>query len=169
MARVIQNPLLAIFFVFSCMLPACQAVIHEKGTILDPASVAKIQVGQTTSVQVRESLGTPTFINPFLKNRWAYVQDRPFKNLQRTFARAANRVEITFDNHGIVQEIQHNFGTALLNPETLPSAKNDQSWLRWLWGGEYMRPATERHPAPKASTTHTSSEPEETSDPGWRF
>lgn len=152
MARLNQHPFVLILFALSFLsLTACQAVIHEKGTILDPRKVALIQVGQTTRAQVKEMLGVPTFGDNFRRDRWSYIQDRQLKNLQRTFSRAINRVEVTFDKRGVVQKIQHNFGEALMDPITLPEAQNNQSWFRWLWGGEYMRPAIKSQQTENAS------------------
>ena len=151
MARLTQYPLMAILIaLFS--LTACQAVIHEKGSILDPKHVAQIEVGKTTMAEVKNLLGVPTFVNNFRKGRWSYVQDRQFKNIQRTFSRVINRVDIIFDERGIVKDIKHNFDDTLLDPRTTPNAQNDQSWLRWLWEGEYMRPATKsQHPEDASS------------------
>ncbi len=143
MVRLIRFFFLSILLSFSLFLVACQAVIHEKGTMLDPALVAQIKVGVTTRAQVKEWLGVPTIVHVYRKDVWVYLQDRQYKNIQRTFARVINRVEITFDERGVVKEIQHNFGDKLLNPETLPAAHNNKSWFGWLWDTEYMRPATE--------------------------
>lgn len=169
-------PFAAVLFSFLLFLGACQAVIHEKGTILDPRDVAKIEVGKTNMAQVKAILGVPTFVNSFRKNQWSYVQDRQFKNLQRTFSRVVNRVEITFNKRGIVEDLQHNFDETLLNPKEMPEAQNDQNWMRWLWGGEYMQPATKRlDPRSTPETTNAPKEPEESlsekvkADPWWKF
>ncbi|MBF0212334.1 MAG: outer membrane protein assembly factor BamE [Magnetococcales bacterium] len=90
-------------------LAGCQAQIHESGVILNPEAMSRIQPGVTSRAQVIEWLGPPTLVNPFRGNRWLYVQDRKFKNVQRTFSRVANRVEITCDSQGVVQEIHKNF------------------------------------------------------------
>ncbi|MEO5363685.1 MAG: outer membrane protein assembly factor BamE [Magnetococcus sp. DMHC-8] len=164
----------------SFALFACQAVVHEKGTMLDPKAVAQIRVGVTTRAQVKDLLGVPTVVNTYRRDRWTYVQDRQYKNVQRTFARVINRVEITFDGRGVVQDIQHNFDDELLNPEHLPEARNQQNWFAWLWGGEYMRPAVEGR-ASVGETEATGkgesslnrqegrSEQPRTTNPWWRF
>ncbi|MBF0160652.1 MAG: outer membrane protein assembly factor BamE [Magnetococcales bacterium] len=160
------------------LLIACQATVHEKGTILNPYTVAQIKVGQTTRAQVKELLGVPTIVSSLRKDRWAYVQDRQFKNVQRTFSRVINRVEITFDERGVVKEIQNNFDDVLLDPQTVPEAKNTQQWFAWLWGGEYMRPAIGGPPAapvaaeePKApvGAPEESLEKRGGTHPWWRF
>ena len=132
-----------VFLAALLLMSGCQAMIHEKGTILDPKQVESIQVGRTTQAEVRHLLGRPTFVNNFRAERWIYIQDRQFKNLQRTFSRAANRLEITFDAAGYVSEINRNFSDTLLDPTTLPEAQNDQSWFGWVWDGDYNRPATQ--------------------------
>ena len=172
-----RYPIWMIFFVFCFSLTACQAVLHEKGSILDPKKVAQIKVGETTQAEVKDILGVPTIVNSFQKNRWSYIQDRQFKNLQRTFSRAVNRVEITFDQRGVVQNVSHNFDKELMDPEALPAAKNDKPWLQWLWGGDYIRPATEveeQQPKPKNATVAntpkpTPSDPQNPSQPWWKF
>lgn len=146
LSRLSTLPRLAPLFAILFLVTACQAVIHEKGTILDPQVVSQITVGKTTRSQVKEMLGRPTFVNSLSRNRWTYIQDRQFKNIQRTFSRVINRVEITFDRRGVVEKVQHNFAKDLLDPRSLPEAKNDQSWLGWLWDGEYMRPASKSQP-----------------------
>ena len=179
MAKMTRYPLWMILFVFSLSLTACQAVLHEKGSILDPKKVAQIKVGETTRAEVKDILGIPTIVNAYQKNRWSYIQDRQYKNLQRTFSRAVNRVEITFDPQGVVQSVQHNFGQELMDPETLPAAKNDKPWLRWLWNGDYIRPATEaewQKPPSRPNTVKvaeasepTPSDSHEPSQPWWKF
>ncbi|WP_130470687.1 outer membrane protein assembly factor BamE [Candidatus Magnetaquicoccus inordinatus] len=124
------------------LLSACQARIQEKGTIISPQAVERIQVGRTTRAQVKELLGFPTVINTVRRDRWIYIQDRQYRNIQRTFARVINRVEITFDERGIVRDLRHNFADELLDPEKIPEAQNTQLWFAWLWDGEYARPAT---------------------------
>lgn len=155
------------FFFLAILLPvlftltACQATLYEKGTVLDTNRVAQIQVGRTTRAEVKDLLGVPTIVNSFRRDRWVYVQDRQVKNIQRTFARVINRVEITFDKRGVVYDIKHNFGEELLNPQTLPEARNTQNWFGWLWGGEYMRPAIAGHPPTKEKEAESSN----TTDP----
>lgn len=168
------------------MLSGCQAVIHEKGTILDPKTVDHIEVGLTSRNEVRMLLGPPTFVNNFREERWIYIQDRQFKNMQRTFSRAANRIEITFDESGTVADMKRNFGDTLLDPTTLPEAQNEQSWFGWLWGGKYIRPATQgvdptqipmRHPETEDEEQASGEAAKETNknrdtgpwDPFWRF
>ena len=133
--------LLAITVALSLSLAACQAVLHEKGTILDPKVVSQIREGATTKAQVRAMLGTPTFVSSLRNDRWSYLQDRHYKNWQKTFARVINRVEIFFDGRGIVQEVRHNFNGALLDPRTEPGAKSRQGWVEKWFEGQYERPA----------------------------
>ncbi|MBF0369837.1 MAG: outer membrane protein assembly factor BamE [Magnetococcales bacterium] len=138
--------LLMLILTFS--LAACQAVMHEKGVIIDPKAVAEIQPGLTTQLQVQELLGSPTIVNVFKKERWIYIHDRQYKNIQRTFSRVANRVEITFDNWGIVKTIHRNFGEDILDPETVPGADNrpGTSWWAWFldWENDSAIPAFPR-------------------------
>lgn len=168
------------FLAILLTLTACQATLHEKGTVLDTDRLAQIKVGSTTRAEVKNLLGVPTIVNSFRRDRWVYVQDRQVKNIQRTFSRVINRVEITFDNRGVVEDIQHNFGEALLNPQTLPEARNTQNWFGWLWGGEYMRPAIDaRSPTTKEAGSDTTepspSDPEKPAtgqrgaNPWWKF
>ncbi|MEO5340068.1 MAG: outer membrane protein assembly factor BamE [Magnetococcus sp. MYC-9] len=152
MVRTTRFFFLALLLPFSLLLAGCQAVVHEKGTILDPKRVALITVGQTTRAQVKELLGVPTMVNSLRKDRWIYVQDRQFKNVQRTFARVINRVEVTFDERGVVKDIQHNFDDALLDPQTIPEARTQQQWFNWLWSGEYARPAVAGSPSATPSS-----------------
>ncbi|MBF0184859.1 MAG: outer membrane protein assembly factor BamE [Magnetococcales bacterium] len=153
------------------LLTSCQATVQEKGTILNPQLVSRIQPGRTTRAQVKEMLGIPTVINTVRRDRWIYIQDRQYRNIQRTFARVINRVEITFDERGVVKDIQHNFADQLLDPEKLPEAKNTQAWFSWLWDGEYARPATgsgsQLLPA-KEIPVHTLEE-QPKSNPWWKF
>ncbi len=180
MVTLTRSFFLTILFALSLSLVACQATVHEKGTLLNPKTVAQIRKGVTTRAQVKDLLGVPTVVNSFRKERWSYVQDRQYKNIQRTFARVINRVEITFDQRGVVQEIQHNFDDELLDPQTLPDASNSQAWFGWLWGGEYGRPATGGRPPEKVTRSDASPEesllPREESteqrqegNPWWRF
>ncbi len=118
-------------------LGGCQAQLSETGSVIKPEDVNKIVIGVTDFNEVRRLLGPPTLINSFRRKRWIYIQDRRFKNTQRTFARSANRIEITFDNKGIVQNLERNFGETLLDPEADPNAELKSKWGGWLWRGEY--------------------------------
>ncbi|MBF0096513.1 MAG: outer membrane protein assembly factor BamE [Magnetococcales bacterium] len=153
------------------ILSACQATIQEKGTILNPQAVERIQPGRTTRAQVKELLGVPTIVNTVRKDRWIYIQDRQYRNIQRTFARVVNRVEVTFDARGVVRDVQHNFNDQLLDPEKMPEAQNTQLWFAWLWDGEYARPATGAGstllPASEIPT-HSIAEPTKL-NPWWKF
>lgn len=178
MTKPYAAPILALTLL-SLSILGCQAVIYEKGTILDPEAVSQIRIGETTRPQVKRLLGFPTFVNTFRNERWLYIQDRHFKNFQRTFSRTANRVEVTFDKQGRVSALRRNFGDQLLNPETLPEAQDQQSWLTWLWNGEYDKPTTETHHTPssglppeKALASAKRPSPSGKShswDPWWRF
>ncbi|HIJ85530.1 MAG TPA: outer membrane protein assembly factor BamE, partial [Magnetococcales bacterium] len=92
-----------ILTVFSLFLTACQAVVNESGNIIDPEKVVQIQTGLSNRDDVLKLLGPPTLINTFRQERWIYIQDRQFKNIQRTFSRVTNRIEITFDANGLVK------------------------------------------------------------------
>lgn len=180
MVTLTRNFFLLILMPVALSLAACQATLHEKGTVLNPKLLAHIKVGVTTRAQVKDLLGVPTIVNSFRKERWSYVQDRQYKNIQRTFARVINRVEITFDERGVVRDVEHNFDDELLDPQTVPGASNNQAWFGWLWGGEYARPATSGHgsdpvtrPAPSPDTdqelSRTPAEQPRNARPWWRF
>ncbi|MBF0165198.1 MAG: outer membrane protein assembly factor BamE [Magnetococcales bacterium] len=160
-------------------LAGCQAQIHESGIILDEDALHRIHAGSTTRGQVLELLGPPTLVNPYRGNRWLYVQDRKFKNMQRTFARVANRVEITFDRAGVVQEVQKNFSDKPWDPTTLPEADSDKGWMHWLWDTQYAHPAVNPRgtgPSDAASTDNRSTGSDESAPsladekkPWWKF
>ncbi|GAB0057264.1 Outer membrane protein assembly factor BamE [Candidatus Magnetaquicoccaceae bacterium FCR-1] len=160
-------------------LAGCQAQIHESGVILDEDALHRIHAGSTTRAQVLELLGPPTLVNPYRGNRWLYVQDRKFKNMQRTFARVANRVEITFDRSGVVQDVRKNFSDKPWDPTTLPEADSDKGWMHWLWDTQYAHPAVNPNgPAPadasspgKPSAGDADSSPSSADEkkPWWKF
>ncbi|MBF0127724.1 MAG: outer membrane protein assembly factor BamE [Magnetococcales bacterium] len=135
--------------IVATLLTGCQAQMHESGIILAPDATAKIHPGVTTRSEVLELLGPPTLVNTFRSNRWLYVQDRKFKNMQRTFSRVSNRVEITFDTSGVVTDIKKNFDDQLWDPTKLPDAKNNKGWVSWIWDGSYIRPATNPNAPPE--------------------
>ncbi|MBF0186331.1 MAG: outer membrane protein assembly factor BamE [Magnetococcales bacterium] len=111
------------------LLTACQAAMHEKGSILDPDKVDKVKVGVTTRTEVKSLLGHPTFVNSFRDERWLYVHDRAYRDLQYTYSRAFNRVEVTFDDAGVVKDLKKNFDEALLDPTKMPEAqRGDVGW-----------------------------------------
>jgi outer membrane protein assembly factor BamE (lipoprotein component of BamABCDE complex) len=131
-----------IFLILLIGLAGCQARIHDTGSVIKPEDVNKIVVGVTDFREVRKLLGPATIVNSFQRRRWIYIQDRQYKNLQRTFARTANRIEITFDSQGIVEKIERNFGEELIDPEKDPDSKLKSKWGSWFWKGEYDQPGT---------------------------
>ncbi|MEO5330702.1 MAG: outer membrane protein assembly factor BamE [Magnetococcus sp. YQC-5] len=155
-------------------LTGCQAQLHESGVILNPEATAKIHPGITTRAEVLERLGPPTLVNTFNSNRWLYVQDRKFQNMQRTFSRVANRIEITFDSNGVVQDIKKNFNDQVWDPTQVPEANSDKGWMSWLWDRSYIHPATNPSApsssgvSPKAAESSNQAEPTP-SKPWWRF
>ncbi|MEO5378683.1 MAG: outer membrane protein assembly factor BamE [Magnetococcus sp. DMHC-6] len=150
-------------FILILSLSACQAVMHEKGTILKPEDVNSIKIGVTNQQQVRDLLGSPTLVNLFRKERWIYIQDREYKNLQRTFTRVANRVEITFDQRGIVQEIDRNFQDKILDPNEVEKSNDTQSsWLAWFLDTE------NRDSPPSPLMNKETTQAQEDSRPLWK-
>ncbi|MBF0125249.1 MAG: outer membrane protein assembly factor BamE [Magnetococcales bacterium] len=107
------------------LLTACTPVVYERGNIIDPAAVDRIQVGRTNHRQVMELLGSPTFVNSFRHERWIYLQERHYESYRTT-----NRLEIVFDTQGIVRNIQRNFGDQLWDPEQL-SESGPIDFLSW--------------------------------------
>ncbi len=71
----------------------------------------------------------------------------------------------------MVKTIQQNFDDTLLDPEKLPEAKQGRSWIGWLMGGDYYRPATndqpQQNPTDKTPTLQTESPKSKKS--WWRF
>jgi outer membrane protein assembly factor BamE (lipoprotein component of BamABCDE complex) len=137
-----------ILFILLVGLGGCQARIHETGTVIRPEDVNKIVVGVTNFREVRKLLGPATIVNSFRQKRWIYIQDRRYKNIQRTFARSANRIEITFNSQGIVEKLERNFGETLLDPENDPDAELKSRWGGWFWKGEYDQPDTSKKTTP---------------------
>ncbi|MBF0620322.1 MAG: outer membrane protein assembly factor BamE [Magnetococcales bacterium] len=131
--------------ILTLSLTACQAMTHEKGNILSLDAVQQIKIGQTTHRQVRQLLGSPTLVNSFRNERWIYIQDRQYRNYQRTFTRVYNRVELVFDASGRVAEINRNFGDALGDPEDVALIQDESKvsgWWNWLVGNPRPFPAT---------------------------
>ncbi|MEO5367951.1 MAG: outer membrane protein assembly factor BamE [Magnetococcus sp. WYHC-3] len=116
----------------------CQTLPQEKGNILDAAALARIEPGRTTRTEVLSMLGSPTFVNSFRNERWAYIQDRRFGTLQEV-----NRVVIVFDADGKVSQVERNFADTLHDPETRAEADSERrhGWWRRLW---YRNPTTAR-------------------------
>lgn len=111
-------------------LTGCQAIMQEKGNILKPEEVARIQEKKTTREEVFQLLGSPAFVNTFQPNRWIYIHDRRFEGF-----RMVNRLEITFDDKGVVQHIQRNFDTKMKDPRDLAGYDENTPWyLRWKVG-----------------------------------
>ena len=146
-----------IFLILLIGLAGCQARIHDTGSVIKPEDVNKIVVGVTDFREVRKLLGPATIVNSFQRRRWIYIQDRQYKNLQRTFARTANRIEITFDSQGIVEKIERNFGEELIDPEKDPDSKLKSKWGSWFWKGDYDKPAS-REDAPSSDVTDKAEE-----------
>lgn len=136
--------------VSSLFLAACQAVISESGNIIDPAKVEQIHVGTTTHDEVLKLLGPPTLTNTYRQQRWVYIQDRQFKNLQRTFSRVTNRIEITFDANGVVKDVERNFDDTLYDPRNVTEQDKDKGYTKWLFGSEFAKP--NNNPKPTEST-----------------
>lgn len=132
--------------VFSLFLASCQAVVKESGNIIEPAKVEQIHTGVTNRDEVLKLLGPPTLVNTFRQERWVYIQDRQFRNIQRTFSRVANRLEITFDEGGLVKDIKRNFDEALYDPREVSKPSDEKSYAKWLFGGEFSKPATDPKP-----------------------
>lgn len=123
-------------------LTACETAIQERGNILNPKEVDRIRIGRTTQKEVRDLLGSPTLVNLYRKERWLYVQDRRFKG-----TRAVNRLEITFDRNGTVQDLRRNFQSDLMDPTTL-AAEQKPSWWETVMrrGPEIGLPAGHHDP-----------------------
>ncbi len=173
MKKLLHLPIVMLYaLIITTVLTGCQAKMHESGVIINPNATEKIHIGVTTRAEVMELLGPPTFVNAFRNNRWLYIQDRKFQNMQRTFARVANRVEITFDQFGVVTDLQKNFDDQLLDPNTLPEATNN-SWTNWLLSDTYQPPVT--NPSTGTDSPEipmTTSKPTESEPPKktwWRF
>lgn len=132
--------------VSSLFLTSCQAVVNESGSIIEPEKAAQIQIGTTTRDEVLKLLGPPTLVNTFRQERWIYIQDRQFKNIQRTFSRVTNRIEITFDGSGFVRDVQRNFKDALYDPREISKQKEDRGYSGWLLDGKFARPANNPGP-----------------------
>ncbi|MBF0109362.1 MAG: outer membrane protein assembly factor BamE [Magnetococcales bacterium] len=154
---VLSYPL-ARFLVLVCslFLAACQAIVSESGNIIETDKADQIHIGQTHRDQVRELLGPPTLVNTFRQERWIYIQDRQFKNIQRTFSRVTNRIEITFDEQGLVRDIQKNFNDSLYDPRHSSRENEDRSYAKWLFGGEFSKPMTD---PPKESESAAENSP----------
>lgn len=112
---------------FTLFLSACQSVEYVHGNIIKPEAVAQIEIGKTTSEEVDRLMGSPTTVNSFRQNRWLYITDRRFKG-----SRAVSRVEITFDDEGVVAKIDKNFGEEILAPAADgEEARSDAWWKFW--------------------------------------
>ncbi|MBF0614696.1 MAG: outer membrane protein assembly factor BamE [Magnetococcales bacterium] len=161
--------------ILALALAGCQAQIHESGVILNADALTRIQPGISTRTEVIERLGPPTLVNPYRPNRWLYIQDRKFKNAQRTFARVTNRVEITFDSSGVVREIHKNFDDQPWDPTTMPEANSDKGWMHWLWDRSYAKSVTElgqsndQNASPSAANPPATRTEAATHKPWWRF
>ncbi|MBF0382532.1 MAG: outer membrane protein assembly factor BamE [Magnetococcales bacterium] len=137
------------FFILLIAVAGCQARLQDTGTMIKPEDIDKIVVGVTNYQEVRKLLGPATIVNTFRRERWIYIQDRRYKNLQRTFSRAANRIEITFNNQGIVEKIERNFGDKLMDPEKDKYSELKSRWGSWFWDGGYEKPASQQQDSPK--------------------
>jgi len=114
--------------ILAIFLAGCQSSEIIQGNIIDPEAVDKIKVGTTTSEQVQDYLGSPTLINSYQTNRWLYVMDRRFKG-----KRSVNRVEITFDQSGVVSTLDRNFAEQAHEPKLdRDPLEQESSW----WGGK---------------------------------
>ncbi|MBF0612716.1 MAG: outer membrane protein assembly factor BamE [Magnetococcales bacterium] len=111
------------WLIILALLSGCETPIQERGNILDPKEVDRIRVGRSTQKEVKELLGSPTLVNMYNKNRWLYVHDRRHKG-----TRAVNRLEITFDYNGVVQNVQRNFQDGVMDPTALPDDKKPSWW-----------------------------------------
>jgi outer membrane protein assembly factor BamE (lipoprotein component of BamABCDE complex) len=138
-----------IFFILLIALAGCQARMQDTGTMIKPEDLNKIVTGVTNYQEVRKILGPATIVNTFRRERWIYIQDRRYKNLQRTFSRAANRIEITFNNQGIVEKIERNFGDTLMDPEKDKYSELKSRWGSWFWDGGFEKPAAQQQDTPK--------------------
>jgi outer membrane protein assembly factor BamE (lipoprotein component of BamABCDE complex) len=105
---------------------ACTPQLYERGNIIAPADVDRIRVGSSSRNEVVQLLGTPTLVNAFRNERWVYIQERRYAAY-----RMVNRLEITFDQAGIVQDIQRNFGDQLWDPEQVVREEKPFDALDW--------------------------------------
>ncbi|MEO5329479.1 MAG: outer membrane protein assembly factor BamE [Magnetococcus sp. THC-1_WYH] len=158
MPSIPLKPLRISLLVSSLFLASCQAVISESGNIIDPAKVEQIHIGTTTRDEILKLLGPPTLTNTFRQERWIYIQDRQFRNIQRTFSRVTNRLEITFDTGGVVQDIQRNFEDSLYDPRTADEGNKDEGYTQWLFGGEFAKPNNNPKPAKESSVVASPTE-----------
>jgi outer membrane protein assembly factor BamE (lipoprotein component of BamABCDE complex) len=84
-------------------LTACEPTIANRGSMLDPETLAQITPGTTTREEVAQKLGTPTALSTFDENVWYYVgrQTEQYSFLSPKVIEQ-KAVEVDFDDKGIV-------------------------------------------------------------------
>lgn len=88
------------------LLSGC-ATIDIRGHEVDPAQLAKIEVGVTTKKQTAELLGTPSSVSTFGNDTWFYMFE---ETRRRAFLSPAilksNITRIEFNEQGIVTSLE---------------------------------------------------------------
>ncbi|ABK44396.1 hypothetical protein Mmc1_1888 [Magnetococcus marinus MC-1] len=124
------KPILLFFALLLAVgLSGCKTPNVDKGAILDPTALAKLQENQSNVRDVHDLLGPPTLVNMLDTPRWIYIMDRREEGEQ-----AINRVEITFDRTGVVRKVERNFEDQLLAPQvTEKLSEKPLTWWRHTW------------------------------------
>ncbi|MBF0136091.1 MAG: outer membrane protein assembly factor BamE [Magnetococcales bacterium] len=121
--RISFSLALSLAVVLNLVLASCQTMVQEQGNILDPQKVAQLREGRSTRKEVLDLLGSPTIVNSFKPNRWIYLQDSRFDKFQ-----AVNRLEVEFDQRGVVRYITRNFSDEVWNAQQLSAPEQNRSF-----------------------------------------
>lgn len=119
-------------------LAACAPVRNTNGIYLDPADVAKLQVGTSTRADVLQALGTPSTTAVFDDNTWYYVGQRTEKKAFLDAKVLDKKVyEVKFTEDGLVASLQEVQGDAIDVPivrRKTPTSGHDLTAAQQLLG-----------------------------------
>lgn len=88
------------------LLAACQAVVDQRGHVVDEDMTAKLHIGSTTKQEIMQTFGSPSSTSTFGEETWYYIQQRKVgQAFLRPEITEQKVTQITFDSSGVVKTV----------------------------------------------------------------
>jgi len=121
------------------LLAACEGRFASRGFVPDEDTIASIQPGAATKLDVEDTLGTPSTVGTFQQNVWYYIHER---TQQKAFfdpeVLERKIVVVSFDDQDVVSDIRVYTKDDAKNVELVeretPTAGNELGFFEQLFG-----------------------------------
>jgi len=98
---------LSVLLCAGAVLVSCTPTIETRGNFIDAERMDKMAIGSSTRMDVMDTWGSPTTVDPFNDKNWFYIGEKielkpftQFELLQRQV------VAVQFDDQGIISQIK---------------------------------------------------------------